>query len=55
MACFVIYVCTFLVVNSFINWRDINENFSKYVHVYNIILPKMLELIEVINTTLIAK
>ena len=29
--------------------------FSKYFHVYNIILPKILEFIEVIDTTSIAK
>ena len=31
------------------------KKFGKYVHVYNIILPKILDIIEIIDTTSIAK
>ena len=35
--------------------KNINNFFGKYVHVYNIILPKILDIIEVFDTTSVAK
>ena len=45
---FMICMCIILVVNSFVNLkRCLGKEFGKYIHV----LPKVLDIIEVIDTT----